>query len=250
MRPHVEALSTVLCYVAGDYAGALASAQAVLAESEPGHGLSRGFAIFFRSLAQFALSGSDEAIALCYRIADDPLEEITVRARAMLSIGHICGIACRPVEQERAGLALLKLAQEHGLDVSTAWAHRHLGSAYFYSVITTCLCYFRPMTKSLATIIMGTIPLGATSMRPKANATIKQPAFDQPASFRITGLGHLGDEWADYLRGMTIDNLLDEETPVAAVTGRLPDQAALLGVLNTLYDSHITVLAVENLAGT
>jgi hypothetical protein len=83
-----------------------------------------------------------------------------------------------------------------------------------------------------------------------ANAMMKQPAFDQPASFRITVLGHLGDEWADYLRGMTIDNLLDKETPVAAVTGRLPDQAALLGVLNTLYDSHITVLAVESLAGT
>jgi LuxR family maltose regulon positive regulatory protein len=128
---HVEALSTVLCFVVGNYAGALASAQAVLADSEPGHALSRGFAIFFRSLAQFALSGSDEAIVLCSRIADDPLEEITVRARALLSIGHIYGIACRPVEQERAGLALLKLAQEHGLDVSTAWAHRHLGSAYF-----------------------------------------------------------------------------------------------------------------------
>jgi LuxR family maltose regulon positive regulatory protein len=131
VRPHLEALSTVLYFVAGDYAGALESAQAVLAGSKPEHGLSRGFAIFFRSLAQFALYGSDEAIALCSRIADDPLEEITVRARALLSIGHICGIACRPVEQERAGLALLKLAQEHGLDVSTVWAHRHLGGAHF-----------------------------------------------------------------------------------------------------------------------
>ncbi len=80
-----------------------------------------------------------------------------------------------------------------------------------------------------------------------ASTTMKRPAFDQPASFRITVQGHLGDEWADYLRGMTIDNLVDKETPVAAITGRLPDQAALLGVLNALYDSHITVLAVENL---
>ena len=87
-------------------------------------------------------------------------------------------------------------------------------------------------------------------MRPMANATMQQPAFDQPASFRITVLGHLGDEWADYLRGMRIDNFFDKDTPVAAVTGRLPDQAALLGVLNTLYDSRVTVLAVENLAGT
>jgi hypothetical protein len=49
---------------------------------------------------------------------------------------------------------------------------------------------------------------------------------------------------------MRIDNFFDKDTPVATATGRLPDQAALLGVLNTLYDSHITVLAVENLAGT
>jgi hypothetical protein len=83
-----------------------------------------------------------------------------------------------------------------------------------------------------------------------ANATMKQPAFDQPAHFRITVLGHLGDEWADYLRGMRIDNFFDKDTPVATATGCLPDQAALLGALNTLYDGHITVLAVENLAGT
>lgn len=106
------------------------------------------------------------------------------------------------------------------------------------------------MTKSLAAAIVGTMPIKATNMRTMASTTMKRPAFDQPANFRITVLGHLGVEWADYLRGMTIDNLVDKETPVAAITGRLPDQAALLGVLNTLYDSHITVLAVENLAET
>jgi hypothetical protein len=73
------------------------------------------------------------------------------------------------------------------------------------------------------------------------------PRFDQPANYRITVQGHLGDEWVDYLRGMTIDNLADKETPIATVTGRLPDQAALIGLLNTLYDAHVTVLAVESL---
>lgn len=84
-------------------------------------------------------------------------------------------------------------------------------------------------------------------MRTMTSTTMKRPAFDQPANFRITVLGHLGDEWADYLRGMTIDNLVDKETPIATVTGRFSDQAALMGMLNTLYDSRITVLAVENL---
>jgi hypothetical protein len=94
------------------------------------------------------------------------------------------------------------------------------------------------------------MPIKAINMQTMASTTMKRPAFDQPANFRITVLGHLVDEWTDYLRGMTIDNFFHKETPVAAITGRLPDQAALLGVLNTLYDSHITVLAVENLAET
>lgn len=81
----------------------------------------------------------------------------------------------------------------------------------------------------------------------RTSATMTRPTFDQPASFRITVQGHLGAEWADYLRGMRIDNYVDKETQVATVTGRLPDQAALLGVLNMLYDSHVTVLAVESL---
>jgi hypothetical protein len=84
-------------------------------------------------------------------------------------------------------------------------------------------------------------------MRSIASATMKRPAFDQPASFRITVQGHLGAEWTDYLHGMRIDNLLDRDVQIATINGRLPDQAALLGVLNTLYDSHITVLAVESL---
>lgn len=84
-------------------------------------------------------------------------------------------------------------------------------------------------------------------MQSIASATMKRPAFDQPASFRITVRGHLDAEWTDYLHGMNIDNLLDRDAQIATVTGRLPDQAALLGVLNTFYDSHITVLAVESL---
>jgi hypothetical protein len=76
------------------------------------------------------------------------------------------------------------------------------------------------------------------------------PSFDQPASYRITVLGHLGADWNDYLHGMKIDNQHSKETKVATVTGRLPDQAALLGVINALYDGHVTVVAVESLAET
>ena len=36
--------------------------------------------------------------------------------------------------------------------------------------------------------------------------------------------------------------------PVTTLFGDLPDQAALAGVLNTLYDLHLAVLSVERLS--
>jgi LuxR family maltose regulon positive regulatory protein len=131
VRRHIATLSTLLHFGAGDYPGVLASAQAVLAGNEPGDPLSRGFTLFFQSLALYAMAGEEHAIALCTRIVDDPLEAASVKARALVSLGHIYGIACRPIEQERAAWTLLELAQEHGLDVSRAWAHRHLGRAFY-----------------------------------------------------------------------------------------------------------------------
>jgi LuxR family maltose regulon positive regulatory protein len=131
VRRHIAALSTLLLFVAGDYPGVLASAQVVLAGNEPGDPLSRGFALLFQSLALYATAGEEQAIAVCTRIVDDPLEAASVKARALVSLGHIYGIACRPVEQERAAWTLLKLAQDHRLDLSRAWAHRHLGRAFY-----------------------------------------------------------------------------------------------------------------------
>lgn len=131
VRRHIGTLSTLLFFVAGDYPGVLAAAQAVLADNDTGHPFSRGFALFFQSIASYALTGEEPASSLCARIADDPLEAATVRARALSSIGHIYGIACRPVEQERTAWALLKLAREHDLDLSRAWAYRHLGNTFY-----------------------------------------------------------------------------------------------------------------------
>ena len=71
------------------------------------------------------------------------------------------------------------------------------------------------------------------------------PEFDQPAAYRITVAGHLDSDWTEYLRNMAIDNHSEMEAKLATLTGRLPDQAALLGVLNALYDAHIAVLSLE-----
>ena len=77
--------------------------------------------------------------------------------------------------------------------------------------------------------------------------TLAAPGFDQPGVYRITVTGHLDVAWSEILHDMAIVNGGEPAAAYTTVTGRLPDQAALLGVLNTLYDRHIAVLAVERL---
>ena len=70
--------------------------------------------------------------------------------------------------------------------------------------------------------------------------------ISQPAMYCITVEGHLDDSWSDRLGGMTITPGSDE-TPggVTTLAGRVSDQAELFGVLNTLYELHIPLLAVK-----
>ena len=70
-----------------------------------------------------------------------------------------------------------------------------------------------------------------------------------PASYRICVQGHLDVKWSDYVQGMTISHEYDEsQHPVSTLTGQLLDQAALMGVLNALYDHHLPLLSVDCLS--
>ena len=72
---------------------------------------------------------------------------------------------------------------------------------------------------------------------------------DTPATYRIRLQGKLDESWSDYLDGMTITIAQTaSQIPVTILTGRLVDQAALIGVLNNLYDLGFPVLSVECLA--
>jgi hypothetical protein len=74
--------------------------------------------------------------------------------------------------------------------------------------------------------------------------------YNQPGIYRIRVAGELDVQWSDRLGGLTIvasETAGDDTMPVAELTGRLPDQAALYGVLNTLYDSRYPLLYVEYL---
>ena len=56
--------------------------------------------------------------------------------------------------------------------------------------------------------------------------------------------GHLKEKWAEWLNGMAvkIENLPIEN--ITVITARIPDQAALRGILNKIWDLNLTLLAV------
>ena len=65
--------------------------------------------------------------------------------------------------------------------------------------------------------------------------------------YRIRVRGELDKKWSDRLGGMVISTERSAEGhPHTTLEGRLRDQAALSGVLNTLYELHLAVVSVES----
>jgi hypothetical protein len=70
--------------------------------------------------------------------------------------------------------------------------------------------------------------------------------FDGPARYRILIKGGIPGNWSDRMDGMSIrQHEADDGEPVTILEGDLADQAALTGVINTLYALHLPVIAVE-----
>jgi hypothetical protein len=70
--------------------------------------------------------------------------------------------------------------------------------------------------------------------------------LDSTATYRIRVQGRLDASWSDRLSGVTIEHQDQAgEVPVTVLSGALVDQAALAGVLNTLYDLGFPLVSVE-----
>lgn len=65
--------------------------------------------------------------------------------------------------------------------------------------------------------------------------------------YQICAKGALDSSWSDSVGGMDIIVRQEEGNHVTVLTGELPDQAALSGVLNLLYDLGLELLAVKRL---
>ncbi len=69
---------------------------------------------------------------------------------------------------------------------------------------------------------------------------------DRAATYRIRVQGHIGPNRTDWFEGMAITSTPPTQQPaITTLSGMLVDQAALLGVLNSLHDLRLTVLSVE-----
>jgi hypothetical protein len=74
--------------------------------------------------------------------------------------------------------------------------------------------------------------------------------FDGPARYRILVKGSIPGNWSDRVDGMSIrQDAADDGVPVTTLEGELADQAALIGVVNTLYALHLPILLVKQVVG-
>jgi hypothetical protein len=72
--------------------------------------------------------------------------------------------------------------------------------------------------------------------------------FDHPATYQISVQGQIDPAWSDLLGGMTIcPAKVEAGIPLTTLEGKLRDQAALAGVLSTLYDMHLPLISVQRL---
>lgn len=78
------------------------------------------------------------------------------------------------------------------------------------------------------------------------NPSIARVLFDGPARYQIRVIGQINESWTDRLEGMAINmGVSDEKKSICTLEGELLDQAALVGVLITLYELHLPVLWVK-----
>jgi hypothetical protein len=70
----------------------------------------------------------------------------------------------------------------------------------------------------------------------------------EPATYLIRVQGMLDSAWSDRLGGMSIESMAAGRETATELIGRLPDQAALIGLLTSLYDLGLPLLSVERTA--
>ena len=72
--------------------------------------------------------------------------------------------------------------------------------------------------------------------------------FSTPGNYRIEVRGPLRPDWSNRFGAMQISASPPEaDSAVTVLQGQVSDQAELAGILNTLYELHMPLLAVQYL---
>jgi hypothetical protein len=71
------------------------------------------------------------------------------------------------------------------------------------------------------------------------------PTLTQPAAYRIRIAGRVRNGWSDFMTGLQEIHLQEEGASVTELTGIVPDQPALFGLLCHIRDLGLPLISVE-----
>jgi len=71
------------------------------------------------------------------------------------------------------------------------------------------------------------------------------PTLTQPAAYRIRMVGRVRNGWADFMTGLREVISQDGDKSITELTGTVPDQPALFGLLCHIRDLGLPLLSVE-----
>lgn len=75
---------------------------------------------------------------------------------------------------------------------------------------------------------------------------MSQSHFSTPGYYRIEVQGHIPPEWSNRLGAMQLFYpSLQSNNDVTFLQGRVSDQSELAGILNSLYELHLSLLSVK-----
>ena len=71
---------------------------------------------------------------------------------------------------------------------------------------------------------------------------------EELTEYRILVRGYLNGSWSKWFDGMSIAHIPGkQDTMFTKLTGIIPDQAALRGILNKIWDLNLTLVLVQQL---
>jgi hypothetical protein len=71
------------------------------------------------------------------------------------------------------------------------------------------------------------------------------PTLTEPASYRIRFIGRVRNGWSDFMNRLQEAHLQEKGANVTELSGTVPDQSALFGLLCHIRDLGLPLISVE-----